>query len=175
MGQQGKARRTEKTVNYIDGNTVRKLQPNPGRRSEETHRQLQEKQRLDREQRERKRALRAAARTNRERALQMNPGYVLFLAVAMTVMVAVSGLYLKLQSELTTRIKHVASLKSEVLDLKGKNDAEQKRIDTSINLDEIRRKATEELGMVYPSKNQIMFFDVDSNDYMNQYQDIPAK
>ncbi len=105
----------------------------------------------------------------------MNPGYVLFLAVAMTVMVAVSGLYLKLQSELTTRIKHVASLKSEVLELKGKNDAEQKRIDTSINLDEIRRKATEELGMVYPSKNQIMFFDVDSNDYMNQYQDIPAK
>ena len=98
MGQQGKARRTEKTVNYIDGNTVRKLQPNPGRRSEETHRQLQEKQRLDREQRERKRALRAAARKNQERALQMNPGYVLFLAVAMTVMVAVSGLYLKLQS-----------------------------------------------------------------------------
>ena len=175
MGQQGKARRTEKTVNYIDGNTVRKLQPNPGRRSEETHRQLQEKQRLDREQRERKRALRAAARKNQERALQMNPGYVLFLAEAMTVMVAVSGLYLKLQSELTTRIKHVASLKSEVLELKGKNDAEQKRIDTSINLDEIRRKATEELGMVYPSKNQIMFFDVDSNDYMNQYQDIPAK
>lgn len=175
MGQQGNATRKEKTVSYIDGNTVRKLQPNPGRRSEETHRELQEKQRLDREQRERKRALRAAARKNQERALQMSPGYVLFLAMAMAVMVAVSGVYLKLQSELTARMKHVASLKSEVLDIRGKNDAEQKRIDTSINLDEIRRKATEELGMVYPSKDQIVTFEVDSNDYMNQYQDIPAK
>ncbi len=175
MRQQGNAARKEKTVNYIEGNTVRKLQPDPVRRSEETHRELQEKQRIDREQRERKRALRAAARRNQEKALQMSPGYVLFLAAAMVVMVGVTGVYLKLQSDLTNRVKHVASLKSEVLNLKTDNDAEQKRIDTSVDLEAIRQKATGELGMVYPGKDQIIYFEVDSSDYMNQYQDIPAK
>lgn len=175
--QQGNASHKEKTVSYIDGNTVRKLQPNPSpsRRSEEIHQELIEKQKLDREQRERKRALRAAARRNQEKALQMNPGYVLFLAAAMMVLVGVSGVYLKLQAELTTRINHVASLKSEVMDLKISNDAEQKRIDTSVNLDEVKQKATEGLGMVYPGKEQIIYFEIDNSDYMNQYQDIPAK
>ena len=175
MRQQGNAARKEKTVNYIEGNTVRKLQPDPVRRSEETHRELKEKQRIDREQRERKRALGAAAKRNQEKALQMSPGYVLFLAAAMTVMVGVTGIYLTLQSELTNRIKHVASLKSEVLNLKTDNDAEQKRIDTSVDLEAIRQRATGELGMVYPGKDQIIYFEVDSSDYMNQYQDIPAK
>lgn len=177
MRQQGNASHKEKTVNYIDGNTVRKLQPSPSpsRRSEETHRELVEKQRLDREQRERKRALRAAARRNQEKALQMSPGYVLFLAAAMMVLVGVCGVYLKLQAELTGRMKHVASLKSEVMELKTSNDAEQKRIDTSVNLDEIRQKAIGELGMVYPGKDQIIYFEIDNSDYMNQYQDIPAK
>jgi len=173
--QQGNATHKEKTVSYIDGNTVRKVQPNPGRRSEETHQQFVEQQKLDREQRERKRALRATARRNQERALQMSPGYVLFLAAATMIMVAVSGVYLYLQAELTGRIRHVASLKSEVLNLKTDNDAEQKRIDKSVNLEEIRNRATGELGMIYPSKDQIIYFEVDSTDYMNQYQDIPAE
>ena len=168
MRQQGNAPHKEKTVNYIDGNTVRKLQPNPNRRSEETHRELVEK-------RERKRAVRAAARRNQEKAMQMSPGYVMFLVLATAVMVGISGIYLMLRTELTGRMKHVASLKSQVLDLKTSNDAEQKRIDTSVNLDEIRQKAMGELGMVYPGKDQIQYFEIDSSDYMNQYQDIPEK
>ena len=168
MRQQGNAPHKEKTVNYIDGNTVRKLQPNPNRRSEETHRELVEKQK-------RKRAVRAAARRNQEKAMQMSPGYVMFLVLATAVMVGISGIYLMLRTELTGRMKHVASLKSQVLDLKTSNDAEQKRIDTSVNLDEIRQKAMGELGMVYPGKDQIQYFEIDSSDYMNQYQDIPEK
>ncbi len=168
MRQQGNAPHKEKTVNYIDGNTVRKLQPNPNRRSEETHRELVEKQK-------RERAVRAAARRNQEKAMQMSPGYVMFLVLATAVMVGISGIYLMLRTELTGRMKHVASLKSQVLDLKTSNDAEQKRIDTSVNLDEIRQKAMGELGMVYPGKDQIQYFEIDSSDYMNQYQDIPEK
>ena len=175
MRQQVNAPHKEKTVNYIDGNTVRKLQPNPNRRSEETHRELVEKQKREREQRERKRAVRAAARRNQEKAMQMSPGYVMFLVLATAVMVGISGIYLMLRTELTGRMKHVASLKSQVLDLKTSNDAEQKRIDTSVNLDEIRQKAMGELGMVYPGKDQIQYFEIDSSDYMNQYQDIPEK
>lgn len=175
MRQQSNTSQRDKTVNYIDGNTVRKLQPDTRRRQEEIHQELEEKKRRDREIRERKKTVRAAARRNQERALQMSPGYVLIVAAAMAVMVGVSGVYLYLRAELTTNIKTVAVLKSEVLDLKTENDAEEKRIETSINLDEIRQKAIQELGMVYPAKDQIRYFKMDTNDYMNQYQDIPAK
>lgn len=175
MRQQGNTAYQEKTVNYIDGNTVRKLQAEPKRRSEETHRELVRKQEQEREQRERKRNARAAARRNQERALQMSPGYVLFLAGAMAVMVGVFGCYLHLQAELTGRMKSVAALESEVLELKTDNDAEQKRIDTSVDLESIRKKAIEELGMVYPAEDQIIYFEVDTTDYMNQYEDIPEK
>lgn len=175
MRQQGNTLHKEKTVDYIDGNTVRRLQPEPKRRSEETHREFEKKQKKDKELRERKKAVRAAARRNQERALQMSPGYVLFLAVSMIVMVGVVGVYLQLKSELTGRVKHVASLKSQVLELKTDNDAEQKRIDNSVNLEEVRQKAIGELGMIYPGKDQIIYFKVDTSDYMNQYQDIPIK
>ncbi len=56
----------------------------------------------------------------------MSPGYVMFLVLATAVMVGISGIYLMLRTELTGRMKHVASLKSQVLDLKTSNDAEQK-------------------------------------------------
>lgn len=175
MRQQGNTVYQEKTVNYIEGNTVRKLQPEPKRRSEETHQELVRRQEQERELKERQRNARAAARRNQERALAMSPGYVLFLAGAMAVMVAVLGSYLYLQSEVSTRMKHVAALENEVLDLKTDNDAEQKRINTSVDLESIRQKAIGELGMVYPTEDQIIYYEMDTNDYMNQYEDIPEK
>ncbi|MFG6384056.1 MAG: hypothetical protein K1V96_07355 [Lachnospiraceae bacterium] len=175
MGQQRNTSHKEKTVDYIDGNTVKKLQTAPKRRKEQTHQEFIKKQEQDKEQRARKRAARASARKNQERALQMNLSYVMFLAVVITVIAVVAGCYVKLQADITGKIKKVSTLKSKVLDLKTSNDAEQKRIDISIDLEEIRRKATEELGMVYPAKDQIIYYDVDTTDYMNQYEDIPEK
>lgn len=175
MRQQRNTAYQEKTENYIDGNTVRKLQTEPQRRSEETHQELVRRREQERELRERKRNARAAARKNQERALQMSPGYVVFLAGAMAVMVGVFACYLHLQAELTSSMKNVAALESEVLDLKTDNDAQQARINTSVDLESIRQKAIEELGMVYPAEDQIIYFEVDTTDYMNQYEDIPEK
>ena len=147
---------------YVHGNTAPKRQPREG---------IYE---LPRRQAKGRPAGKNVQR-NRDKALYMNIGYVLFLAAATMIMVAVSGVYLHLQAELTGRIRHVSSLKGELLNLKMDNDAEQKRIDKSVNLEEIRNRATGELGMIYPSKDQIIYFEVDSTDYMNQYQDIPAE
>lgn len=32
-----------------------------------------------------------------------------------------------------------------------------------------------ELGMVYPQKEQIEYFEVEEDDYMNQYENIPER
>lgn len=166
---------TNRRVNYIEGNTVRKFEPVPERRNSQVHRELERKQEKDREREERQRMARAAARRNQEKALQISPGYVVFLAVAMAAMVGICGVYLKLQSDITGRMKTVAALESQVADLKADNDAALKRINTSIDLEGIKNTAINELGMVYPSKDQIVYFQIDTTDYMNQYEDIPEK
>ena len=44
---------------------------------------------------------------------------------------------------------------------------------TTTNLSEIKDKAINELGMVYATSNQIVYYSVDGSDYMSQYHDIP--
>ena len=164
-----------RNVDYIEGNTVRKMEAVPQRRGEQVHRELEHKQEKDRIREERQREARIAARRNQQKALQMSPGYVVFLAAAMAAMVGVCGVYLQLQSNITSRMKNVSVLESQVADLKMDNDTTLKRINTSIDLESIRNTAVNELGMVYPAKDQIVYFQIDTADYMNQYEDIPEK
>ena len=105
----------------------------------------------------------------------MSPGYVIFLTIAMVAMVSVCAVYLKLQSDISNRMKTVATLETQVTDLKTQNDGNLKRINTSIDLESIKNTAINELGMVYPSKDQIVYFNIETSDYMNQYEDIPEK
>ena len=105
----------------------------------------------------------------------MGPGYVMFLAVAVVITLGIGALYVQLQSDITGRMRNVSALKNQLLDLKTDNDAALRRVEASVNLDEIRNRAINELGMVYPEQGQIEYFEVKNNDYMNQYQDIPEK
>lgn len=175
MRQQEETSYRRSSMNYIEGNTVRKLEAAPQRRSDEVHRELKHKKERDKERETRQHQARVSARKNQQKALQMSPGYVMFLTVAMVAMVGVCGVYLKLQSDIAGRMKTVAALESQVTDLKTDNDATLKRINTSINLENIKNTAINELGMVYPSKDQIVYFEIDRADYMNQYEDIPEK
>ena len=57
--------------------------------------------------------------------------------------------------------------------LKSENDALETRINTSLDLDYVYRVATEELGMVYPNKNQVILYNKTESEYVRQYEDIP--
>ena len=46
-------------------------------------------------------------------------------------------------------------LEKEIADLKTDNDTTLKRVNTSINLNEIKEKAIAELGMVYAAPDQV--------------------
>ncbi len=114
-----------------------------------------------------------AARKNRERAMHMNPGYVLFLAVAMIISAFVLIGYIRLQSDITNSINHIAALESELNDLKLSNDEEYSRIESSVNLEEIKRIAITELGMTYAGEGQIVEYSSEGSDYVRQVADIP--
>ena len=105
----------------------------------------------------------------------MSKSYVVFLTMAVTVFGVFCGSYIKLQSDVTARMKAIAKLESQITDLKADNDEAYKRINTTIDLDGIRNTAINDLGMFYATEDQIVYYSVDRNDYMNQYTEIPQK
>lgn len=151
---------------YVDGNTVRKLEAAPdSRREAERRRERERQEELSRRKR--------VARRNQEHALRMSRGYVVFLTVAVLVSGVFAGTYIKLQSDITSRMKSIASLESQISDTKADNDALQKRINTSADLNSVKDIAMNQLGMTYATPDQIIYYTVDKEDYMNQYSDIP--
>lgn len=113
------------------------------------------------------------ARKNRERAKHMSAGYVLFLSMALIVTGIILTNYIGLQSDITNSVKHISSLEKQLNDLKLANDEEYSRITSSVNLEEIKRIAIQELGMQYAEEGQIIPFKSQNNDYVKQMADIP--
>ena len=155
-----KTRRNYRTQTYIDGNTVRKLETAPDYRREQ-----EEKQREENRQRNRR-----MAQKNQEKSAHMDLGYVAFLSVSLLVMCVAAVLYIRLQSGITTHLKTISALESQVAELKA-----EKRIETAVNLATIKDIAMNQLGMSYAGPDQIIHYTVDKEDYMNQFEDIPNK
>ena len=101
--------------------------------------------------------------------------YVVFLTMAVTVFGVFAGTYIKIQSDMTARMNTISSLESQIADLKADNDEAYKRIRMSVDLDSVREKALNELGMSYAKESQIIYYTVDNDDFMNQYSEIPQK
>ena len=109
---------------------------------------------------------------NRDKAIYMNFGYVLFLTVSLLVAGFILIGYIRLQSEITASVKRISTMESTLNSLKTANDEEYSRIESSVDLDEIRRIAITELGMVYPDDDQIVTVPDGGNDYVRQVADI---
>lgn len=140
---------------YTEGNTARQLDV---RRINEN---------------EPRKRLSNATRKNRERAYHMDLGYVAFLALALFVAGYVLIGYIQMQADLTSQVGTIAALESELNSLRLANDEELVRINSSINLEDIKRIAIGELGMVYATEGQIVNYTNEGSDYVRQLGDIP--
>ena len=123
---------------YVQGSTPRKLQALPAYEEQQPQKKLSSR-----------------TRKNRERALHMNIGSVLSMAVAMLAAGLILTVYLTLQSDITNSIKHIASLESTLNELKMENDENYSRITNNVDLEEVKRVAMQELGMRYAEEGQI--------------------
>lgn len=145
-----------KTTYYINGNAVRELdEAAPVRRPQKSTRELEE------------------IRRNQERALSMNRAFVAFLTACVAASALVSVSLIQIRSNVTQQMKEVAALESQINDMKADNDARYKQITTSVDLNAIKDAAINRLGMKYASQDQIVYYSVDKNNYMDQYSDIP--
>ncbi len=140
---------------YVQGNTVRSLQ----QQQEITERS--------------KKKVNNSIRKNRERAKHMSAGYVLFLGAALAACGMILVYYIGLQSDITNTVKNISRLESQLNDLKVENEENYSRISSSVDLEEIRRIAIQELGMQYAQEGQIISFASESSDYVKQMAEIP--
>lgn len=149
--------RSERTVEQyvIDGNTVRKIQAIPQEEPEV-------------------RPVRRTTSRNRARTRAMSRGYVMFLAVVSAAALFMCVRYLQMKSaDHDTRPKEIATAESELSQLKADNDALYNSVISSVDLEKIKDKAMNELGMTYPQEDQIYQFDTAGNSYVRQYKDVP--
>lgn len=148
-------RRAAGNSSYVYGNTVRKLDVTTA---------IEEEPR---------KGLSNATRKNREKAARMNLGYVLFLAAAMMVAAGVLIGYIRLQSDNTMAMEKIASMESELNDLRLKNNEDYSRAVSDVDLEEVKRIAMEELGMKYAEEGQIIKVEGAEDDYVRQYTEMP--
>lgn len=146
---------------YMHGNAVRKPEParlpDP-RESQDPRRKVSKSY---------------TVRRNQEKALQMDFPYVFLLTIAAACALYICVNYLHVQSVMTARITNIESLEKQLEVVKSENDALETRINTSLDLERVYRIATEELGMVYASKKQVLLYDRTESEYVRQYEDIP--
>lgn len=112
---------------------------------------------------------------NRRQAMGMNKAYVVFLAAAAVLMLAVCVNYVQLRAELTSRSQNITALQEELAALGEENTTKYNVIMDSVNLEEVRDKAMNELGMVYATESQVIEYDNPTGDYIKQYEQIPEE
>lgn len=112
---------------------------------------------------------------NRQKALQMNGKYVLFLVIAAVFCLLMCVQYLNVQSQISEKTMHVNSLSSEIAELTVQNDATDYAINSFIDIENICKIAKEQLGMVEATGKQVTMYDKSSSEYMKQSGDIPTQ
>lgn len=143
--------RTARTTgSYVYGNAARKL---------DVRKEMQQAP---------KRQLSRQAQSNRERARFMSVGYAMFLAVALCATGMFLVNYIKLQAEMTNKVKQVSQLERQLNNLKLTNDENYNRIISSVDMEEVKRVAIGELGMTYAKEGQIINYTNIGNDYMRK-------
>mgnify|MGYP004487551541 FL=1 len=161
----GSPQRRDYTNTYIDGNVIRHVQAVPERKTD----------RRSREQTQRRAEASRQARRNREKALRMNVPYVSFLTAVSVATVFVCVNFLQLQSEGISYRNKIASLESQLTELKLANDNAYEDAVSSVDMEEVKRIAVNELGMTYADEGQIILYNNQEGDYIRQYAEVPTE
>ena len=144
--------KTNKAAEYQYGSAVRKLQAVPEVRTYEPKRRDEERE---------------IRRNNR-----VNLIYTTVLVSCAAAVFAICYQYLNVQSAIKTNSQTVVELQNQLNSLKAENNSHESEINAGIDYDAIYDTAVNELGMVYPSRSQVVGYDSKESEYVKQYKDI---
>lgn len=151
---------------YIRGNAApKRLEEVPVRIPKRREQLTEEEQRRQRKER--------SVRNNREKATRIGGLFTLLIVGAMAVMLFTCAKYISLTNARNANAKAISAMQGELGELKEANDQRELAIDTSIDYDYIYKVATDSLGMIYASDEQIIKYQSGESEYVMQFSEIP--
>lgn len=151
---------------YIQGSAVPK-------RAEEVPVRIPRRQEQLSEEEIRRRRTERNVQKNRAKATRIGGLFTLLIVGAMAVMLLTFARYISLTNEKSDNAKEITALQDELSELKEGNEQKQLSIDTSIDYDYIYNVATDKLGMIYASEEQIIKYKSGESEYVMQFSDVP--
>ena len=158
--------RNTNSTTYVDGNTVRVARPQAVPQRRYSSPQPAE------EPRRRVRVRYQEAQQTASISITLSSTLMLLAAVIAALVIGYN--YLCLKSSLDVHMDSIKALETQLDNLRTENDALERSIDTSIDLNYVYNVAVNELGMVRIGQNNIIQYDKTESEYVRQYEDIPA-
>lgn len=150
-------RRTTTYRTEVQGNVVRKFREVPNR-----HEYV-------------KGPVEVTRRNRKQEKTTLSIPYCIFLTVACALTLFLGSYYLEQQALSTNSQKKIASLESQLAEMKKDNADDLNRIETSVNLEEIRDIAINDLGMVYATQENVVLYKNTTQNYVSQYEELPEE
>ncbi len=161
--------RGERVYSYTDAKRNRNASRNVRRNSDYLYGNVVPKQDIQRKRKTQPKHKPASqAGKDQARAHRLSLGYVVFIAAALLCAGFVLINYIQLQSDITNMAEIVMSKEQELNKTRLLNDETLNRIESSIDLEEIKRIAIGELGMVYAKEGQIETYTSEGHDYLRK-------
>lgn len=101
-----------------------------------------------------------------------NPAYTFILTSVIITTLVVTVVLLKTQFIVTDQAEKLIQLQQDLVEIKKTNDQIESDIQVSVNMEEVYRIATEELGMVQAGKDNIKYIQAKDLTYTVQYADV---
>ena len=101
-------------------------------------------------------------------SLQTVAGMIAVIAIMTVILIS----YIKLQADVTTTSRQIANLEQQLTQIKAENDAAYNEINDSISLEEVRRRAIQDLGMKYADRDQVVIYSGAEKDSVHQVSSI---
>ena len=114
------------------------------------------------------RILRQREENQKRRAARMSLLYLTAMLAVLCVLAMSFVWYISLQFRITNSVEQIASCQKQLMQLREDNNETLNKIESSVNLDDIKYTAITELGMTYADENQIVVYSNDAEDYVHQ-------
>ena len=165
MSQNNYRKNNLKSDAYISGNTVKNLS---------VAMPVTKPQKRDKTDDEQEKRAQRQHHKEMQRVHKINFLYTVAVVGVLTFIFTVCIQYLQLQASVKSNSTAVSSMESKLNKLTDQNDMTELEANGSINYESIKNIAINELGMKYPSKNQVVEYDAKDSEFVEQYSNIPA-
>ena len=168
------AQQTRRQVYYTDGTAARQMYTSPARRVYEPERPAPSRRVSPQQRPQERQKVKRRVTAQTKKTLAFSAGYMMFMVCMVGLVVGSCVLMLYMNTKISTQQNNISSLESELEKIQDDNAAHKLRLNNMYTVDDIYNVATNELGMVYAKKGQIIYYDSADEDYVKQYQNVPG-